>query len=327
MADNESHAQFTIRLSDGNTLTGLHTIIPDNPTPSSRSKVLLVGVHGGTYSSSYFSAHPTDSLLRVASSLSLPVIAIDRPGYGGSTPLKDKNEDDDSAGSGNTYIQRQGDYLAKTILPSLCDQFREGIGFDHIVVYGHGVGALISLVCASVYSQLCTKPEYSLIGLAVVGAGDVLSLPGATGPSPANIADVPTGFPFDVKDRLMFNHPEQKLVPAKVLQLTSQLDHPADPAEIYDCTWQWPKYWRGYTGKIKIPVYYLLGATDSMWDFDQCFLRGLPECFSKLEEGVSFWSEFVPKAPHCVDLSFAALSTNLRILGWAMKAKTVAETL
>ncbi|KAL1851250.1 hypothetical protein Plec18167_007054 [Paecilomyces lecythidis] len=320
MADNKPQRQFTIRLPDGNTLTGLQSITPGNPTPSSRTKTLLVAVHGGTYSSSYFAAHPIDSLFKVASSLSIPVISIDRPGYGGSTPLKDSNENDHS--SGNTYIQRQGDYLARIILPSLWDQFRDGIGFDHIVVYGHGIGALISLICASIYSQLSTKPAYSLIGLAVVGAGDI-----STQPPSANISDVPTGFPFDVKDRLMFNYSEQKLVPEAVLELTAQLDNPADPAEIYDCTSQWPKYWRGYTEKITIPVYYLLGAADSMWYFDQSFLKDLPGSFSRLKENVSFWSELVPNAPHCVDLSFAALSTNLRILGWAMKAKTVADAL
>lgn len=357
-SENEFQTPFTIRLSDGNTLTGIHSATATDHAPSSRKKVVLVSVHGGTYNSSYFAAHPTDSLLKIANSLSIPVIAIDRPGYGGSSPLEynienendnsdnrndssngddsDSNSDDysdddsddnnENNTSRNTYIQKQGDYLTRTILPSLWEQFREKMGFDHIVVYGHGVGALISLVCTSVYSQMA-RPAYSFVGLAVVGAGDVLMIEEATDPPPANISDTPTGFPFDVKDRLMLNHPEQKLVPEEVLSKTAQLDHPADPAEMYDCIWQWPGYWRSYTKKITIPVYYLLGAADSMWYFDQDFLDDLRESFRKLKPSVSLVSELILKAPHCVDLSFAALGTNMRILGWAMKAGRVAEAI
>src|ERR1700760_570920 len=63
---------------------------------------LIVAVHGGTYTSRYFDV-PGYSLLDRAGVLGLPVLAIDRPGYGQSLEL-------DESGStlrGNADFLRQ----------------------------------------------------------------------------------------------------------------------------------------------------------------------------------------------------------------------------
>ena len=47
---------------------------------------LVVAVHGGTYTSRYFDV-PGYSLLERSAALGIPIVAIDRPGYGNSALL------------------------------------------------------------------------------------------------------------------------------------------------------------------------------------------------------------------------------------------------
>ena len=64
-------------------LTGLLA----EPGPSPRA--LVLALHGGGMTAEYFHgrAHPDLSLLRLGSGLGYSVLALDRPGYGGSTAV------------------------------------------------------------------------------------------------------------------------------------------------------------------------------------------------------------------------------------------------
>lgn len=68
---------------DGHKITAL-TAAPAEPT----GKPLIAALHGGTYTAHYFDvAGATEgSFLDVATAHGYPVVAFDRPGYGGSTP-------------------------------------------------------------------------------------------------------------------------------------------------------------------------------------------------------------------------------------------------
>ncbi len=48
---------------------------------------LIVALHGGTYTSAYFDL-PRFSLIDRAVVLGMPIIALDRPGYGDTTPFR-----------------------------------------------------------------------------------------------------------------------------------------------------------------------------------------------------------------------------------------------
>ena len=69
--------------SQGNIFAGLsgRTRIPQ--VRDGGDLPLVIALHGGTYTSAYFDV-PGYSLLDRASGLGIPVIAVDRPGYGGS---------------------------------------------------------------------------------------------------------------------------------------------------------------------------------------------------------------------------------------------------
>ena len=112
---------------------------------------LIVAVHGGSYDSSYFDL-PGHSLLDRAEANGIPIIAIDRPGYG-NTPLLARSE---------MTLERQGRFLTAA-LQELWDG--HGHGRDGIVIIGHSIGAAIS---AYVASEPGTLP---LLGLAISGVG------------------------------------------------------------------------------------------------------------------------------------------------------------
>src|SRR5271155_4415850 len=79
-----------------------HTVKGDGPAHgmafSGRSRIpsgsvpadtpLVIALHGGTYSSTYFDV-PGHSLLDLAAQLGIPILAIDRPAYGTSPQVED----------------------------------------------------------------------------------------------------------------------------------------------------------------------------------------------------------------------------------------------
>src|ERR1700761_3163207 len=90
-------------MSDTTDLT--HTISTDGPArgltfslrrrpdaPVAEGVPLVVALPGGTYTSAYFDI-PGQSLLDVAETVGVPVIAVDRPGYRGSSPVAASDSD------------------------------------------------------------------------------------------------------------------------------------------------------------------------------------------------------------------------------------------
>ena len=73
---------FTHTSTDGRTYTGRrNSVEPTAGTP------LVIALHGGTYTSEYFDI-PGYSLLDRGEAAGIPVIALDRPNYAGSSPLE-----------------------------------------------------------------------------------------------------------------------------------------------------------------------------------------------------------------------------------------------
>ncbi|MEY2926435.1 MAG: hypothetical protein RL367_912, partial [Pseudomonadota bacterium] len=144
---------------------------------------LIVAIHGGTYSSAYFDV-PGYSLLDSAAAAGLPVIALDRPGYG-NTPILAPVE---------MTIKGQANYLTQA-LKSAWRAY--GAGRPGIVIIGHSIGAAISAVIASAPDGL------PLLGLAVSGVG--MRTPSDHRPMWEALPDIPlVELPNDLKDGVMF---------------------------------------------------------------------------------------------------------------------------
>src|ERR1700753_1348132 len=120
---------------------------PDSPV--AEGAPLVVALPGGTYSSVYFDV-PGQSLLDTAETVGVPVIAVDRPGYRGST----KAETDGS------IILRNAEVL-EHLIAELWDAY--GSGRPGVVLIGHSIGGAVTTAIAA------RPPPRPLLGIALSG--------------------------------------------------------------------------------------------------------------------------------------------------------------
>jgi pimeloyl-ACP methyl ester carboxylesterase len=78
---------FTINLPNNGVLTGRHSF-PKDANLTYKHLPLIVYIHGASYDAEYYDAEYFDvdaqhSIFTIADQFGIPVIAIDRPGYGG----------------------------------------------------------------------------------------------------------------------------------------------------------------------------------------------------------------------------------------------------
>ncbi|HEV8022844.1 MAG TPA: alpha/beta hydrolase, partial [Candidatus Lustribacter sp.] len=112
---------------------------------------LIVAIPGGTYTSVYFDV-PGHSLLDRAAALGIAVLALDRPGYAGSTPFA----------PADATIARNAERLDEAI-----GKIWQAAGSSArgIVLIGHSIGGAITVEIAS------HRPAWPLLGIAVSGVG------------------------------------------------------------------------------------------------------------------------------------------------------------
>ena len=159
---------FEISLSNNAVVTGLASL-PSGPKSGSPFPTpLIIAIHGGTYSASYFFADEQHSAAPLASALQVPFLAINRPGYKGSTPIPTVPE-------GSSYLQEVGKYLHHEILPALWKRYASEVGASCLVLLTHSLGSPGAIVAASLNVE---SNLYPLAGLIMSGVGSKLK----TGP-------------------------------------------------------------------------------------------------------------------------------------------------
>lgn len=155
---------FKLSLSNDAIVTGLVSL-PDRDQVSGPSTLpLIVAVHGGTYSASYFFADDQHSALPVSSALGVPFLAINRPGYKDSTAILPFRED-------STYFQEEGRHLHEEILPAIWKEYASRLGISSIILMTHSMGAFSAIVAAALN---CDSNLYPLAGLIISGIGTEL---------------------------------------------------------------------------------------------------------------------------------------------------------
>lgn len=153
-----------LSLSNDAVVTGLASF-PDRDQVSGPSTLpLIVAVHGGTYSASYFFADDQHSALPVSSALGVPFLAINRPSYKDTTPVPPFPED-------STYLQEEGRYLHQEILPAIWKQYASRLGVSSIVLMTHSMGSFSAIIAAALNSD---SSLYPLAGLVISGIGTKL---------------------------------------------------------------------------------------------------------------------------------------------------------
>ncbi|MDF0531209.1 alpha/beta hydrolase [Tsukamurella sp. 8F] len=100
--------------------------------PAGASRALILVLHGGTYDSEYYQAGD-DSLLALGPGLGYTVVAVDRPGYGGSTAVP---------------ADRLGFDAQTKILTAAMESLAASSGLP-LVLVGHSIGGMLALLVAA----------------------------------------------------------------------------------------------------------------------------------------------------------------------------------
>ena len=257
---------------------------------------LVVAVHGGTYTSAYFDV-PGFSLLDRAAALGIPIIALDRPGYGESPMLDDGR------------MAAQARFLTGA-LKQAWEQY--GAGTSGMVIIAHSIGAAISL-------RIAGEPDgLPLLGIAVSGVG--LRTPEGHQPMWEALPDLPhVDLPSPVKDEVMFGPPGSYGPDMPAASHVS--DAPALRAELVDIVSTWHHDVRDVLGRIRIPVHYRQAEIDHLWIVDQSEVDGFA---AALVNAPRVDAAMVRGTGHCMDFHRVGAALQVQQLGFALQC--AAET-
>ena len=301
---------FTLALKNGANISGHLSIQPPNTT-SPHYRPLMVALHGGSYTSSYFTAGGANSALKIAERLGVPLIALDRPGYRDSTPLH-------PIPKGSTFLQEEGRYLHESILPAIWRAYSSITDATTIVILAHSLASPSAIIAAALHAR-DAQPDYRYDGLIMSGWGTLNARPPEAASHMINTLTVNgrINWPLEHKDGPMFGGTPEELalrVAPEILALTADLDHSMSRGEIEDGTFTWPGYWRGYAKDVKCPIMYSMAEHDALWVTTKETVADFAGAFSesrRVESGV------VLEAPHCMELSYWGVVWVARCVGFA----------
>lgn len=257
-----------------------------------RDYPLIIALHGGTYSSAYFDL-PGFSLMDRAVALGIPIVALDRPGYGDTTPFP----------PARATIANNAERLDATIGEVWR---REGGKARGIVLIGHSIGGAIAVAIAA------RNPSWPLLGIAVSGVG--LMTPEESNSQWAALPNIPMiDLPAALKDQVMFG-PDWTFAPP-MPELGHDSDAPVPRQELIDITSTWHSAVRELAAKVRVPVHYRQAEFDRLWIVNADQVRGFGAAFmnSPRVDAALF-----DRAGHCIDFHRLGLAFQLEQLAFAL---------
>ena len=262
---------------------------------------LVVALPGGTYTSVYFDV-PGQSLLDTAETLGIPVIAVDRPGYLGSTKVEVE--------TGGSIIVGNAEALDH-LIGELWDSC--GAGAPGVVVIGHSIGGAITTAIAA------RQPAWPLLGIAVSGC--LVRVPVESGSAWAALPDLEfVELPGPVKDFVMYGPGWTHA--ATMPDAGHAADAPVPKAELLDITGGWVERMPSVAAGVRVPVHTRQGEFDKLWITDDGQVAEFKSAFANAP-----WvdSRLVPNAGHCIDFHLAARAFQLEQLAFALEAVLQAQ--
>lgn len=255
---------------------------------------LVVAIHGGTYTSRYFDL-PGYSLIDRAGALGIPLVAPDRPSYGGSVvPAPEE------AGIEHSAV------LLDRAIGAMFEKF--GNDTRGVVLVGHSIGAAIAAMIAA------RRPAWPLLGLAMSGIC-LTPPPGADADAWESLPDVPfVDMPREVKDQVMFGPADTYR--AEMPGLSHLADAPIPRAELLNIVTVWPGRARSVLGDVRVPVHYRQGEFDRLWVTDAREVDAFGACCA---DAPSVDAKLFHGAGHCIDLHAASAAFHLDQLAFALR--------
>lgn len=263
-----------------------------SPSVSLEHRPLIVALHGGGFTSSYFDCGQY-SLLDRASAAGCHAIAIDRPGYHDSTPLP----------LGPKALLRNAEVLQDAIGEVWRSRDVDASG---IVLVGHSAGGGIANHLAGL------ERDWPLLGLAFTGA--VASVPSNVPPFWEQIPpDEWIRSPAEANLTLLFG-PEGTYAPG-VPELCEDIGVPFWGREAIEMFSVFPLELFEIGAKISVPVH--------CWSDDLRSINGDAHhelaLFAKAyPNAVSVETTFVADAGHCIDFHYAGKAVHDQQIAFAI---------
>lgn len=273
---------------DGHKITAL-TAGPAEPT----GKPLIAALHGGTYTARYFdvAGGPDGSFLDVATAHGHPVVAFDRPGYGGSTPL---------APEANTFARHA------ELLGGALAQAATRLAADSVFLVGHSIGGMIALTIAA------TAPGLPLIGVSATGMGAVIPSGGAAEALGSLPPDETVDLPYEERDKVMFG--PAHTYGAEGLRQAHDSYAPVPVRELVQAP-VWPKReLPALAPRVRVPVHNALAEFDALWSSGPHNVARFAAMFT----AAPFVDASVARGTgHCIDHHTLGHALHLRQLAFA----------
>lgn len=204
-------------------------------------RALIVAIHGGTYDSEYFHVG-ADSLLAVAPEHGYTVVAIDRPGYGGSATVP---------------AERLGFDDQSTVLAAAVDALRAQYDLPTVLV-GHSIGGMLALLTA-------TKTTEAPAGVEISGLGELWQ-PGIREMWGGLRGDAPAiALPAEAHAGVMLG-PDGSFTPAHVAR-DAELLRPMPMPELCDVV-DWADRLPAVGASVTAPVQVTFAEHDKIWRSD-----------------------------------------------------------
>jgi len=304
---------FKLTLPNGAPLTGIANIPSRSSVPGTPYRPLLIGIHGGTYKSTYFDVNETISAKPTSDSLAIPFVAFDRPDYGGTGSVLPIPE-------GSSFFNEWGLWLHRYILPTLWDKFGKPSDCTAMVLLCHSLGAPGAIVAAAMHAdeeQATGKAPYPLAGLIMSGWGSIpmdTSPPNqATDPPPPPKADEKEVFPPAARQRLI---PPGTADPA-LYEHADRLGQPMPVVERAHIATKWLPEWRErWAAKVRVPLMYALAEREALWPSSREHVADFTAAFPAARR---VDATFLRGAPHNIEQSYWGPGWYARCFGFAME--------
>jgi pimeloyl-ACP methyl ester carboxylesterase len=261
--------------------------------PVAEDTPLVVALHGGGYHCGYFDV-PGHSLLDVGAAAGFEVVALDRPGYGGSDgPVTDE-----------LTFARSAAILDEAVAALWTERGGTRPG---IVVVSHSIGSAIAVHLAA------RRPEWPLLGISLHGVGDR---------SPAHVVDAWHGVPagtgpveLPAPQRRALLYGPAGTVDEDAVDAARESVAPLPLTEMLEIIDGWPAEYAKVAAEVFVPVQYTLAEHDGLWVVDQERLAAFSAAFTSApwvtariqrDAGHNLDHHRLSRALHLGQLAFAA---------------------
>lgn len=277
--------------AQGMTITGKRR--PLEGPAGAQDVPLIIAIHGGTYTSEYFDI-PGYSLLDRSAAQGIPIAAIDRPGYRGSTAVA----------AGESLILQNAEVLDQ-VIAELWQAWGEGT--SGVFLIGHSIGgAIVTAIAAN-------QPSWPLLGIALSGC--LLAVPAEARNGFNALPDIEMiDLPTPMKDGVMFG-PEWTYADS-MPAASYPSNAPIPRAELIDINNGWIGRVRSVSAKVSVPVQCRQAEFDHLWITDAQQVSEFGAAFSSAPR---VDARLVAGAGHCIDFHRAAAGFQLGQLGFALE--------